>query len=185
MARHPKLRVFTQLDIVCHREVFGPTFSEGWLVDGVHLNERGNNLLVSFLSSVVAKKFNKLPPFNDACLSFDRWATLTKDLNMEDWKTLQDVEQEEAIEGPPADPNSPPQPTATSTPVIVRAQSRQSVTLGVDKNAQIVKKAHLTVPMTERSLMSADTILLHPEETFTDSDNDEPARKTGSPSNTI
>ena len=185
VARHPKLRVFTQLDIVSHREVFGPTFSEGWLVDGVHLSERGNNLLVSFLSSVVAKKFQKLPPFSDACLSFDRWATLTKDLDLEDWNTLQDIEQDEAFEGPPADPNSPPQPTATSTPVIVRAQSRQSQTLGVEKNVQAVKKGHHTVPMSEKSLMSADTLMLHPEDTFTDSDDDAPARKTGSPSNTI
>ena len=193
VARHPKLRVFTNLEIICHWEAFGAGFSNSWLEDGVHLTETGNDVFASFLASLLHKVYPKMPQFTDACLSFDRWVSLAKETPRTEWASVQDTEIE-VPEGPPA--ANPPQP-AQSTPLSASrnvlpqigsdelaaaptnpAACSTPVTRQLSKTAprQLVpalinKKGRQTLPMSEKSLMSADTLILEPEDSpFEDTD---------------
>ena len=94
VARHPKLRVFSNVEVVCHWEVFGSTFLESWQRDGVHFNQKGNNVLTSFLANTVSRKPKRLPTISDPHMAFDRWLTLIKYLDREFWADIQDPEYE-------------------------------------------------------------------------------------------
>ena len=202
VARHPKLRVFTNLEIVCHWEAFGAGFSNSWLLDGVHLNETGNDILAAFLASLLHKVNPKMPPFSDAFISFDRWVSLAKAAERSEWPTLQDND-DCVIVGPPAvEPAQPVQstPLSASRGVLPQISSKELAAAPTNASASVEstptgrrsksvprkivraldnKKGHQTLPMSERSLMGADTLILHPEDSPLESETEEEPPKRG------
>ena len=182
VARHPKLRIFNKLEVICHWEVFGANFQESWLKDGVHLSKSGNNVFTTFLAHLMSRKPRPMTAISDPHMSFDRWTTLACSAKEELWPTLQDPEcEEETAQAqaqsaasattpplalpPPAACSTPsrsplppalPTPTPTSRPSVLIV--RRTLTPAPVATTPESSPDTPTRPLSEHSMMMEDTM---------------------------
>ena len=76
LAVHPKLRVFKNTEVIPFPLVFGDVFHNGWLLDGVHLDEIPNHKLASFIGTLSGRDVGMPDPLPAGVESFTTWAAM-------------------------------------------------------------------------------------------------------------
>ena len=77
LAVHPKLRVFKNTEFIPFQQIFGDVFHNGWLLDGVHLDEIPNYKLASFIGTLPGRGGVGVPdPLPAEVSSFTTWAAM-------------------------------------------------------------------------------------------------------------
>ena len=77
LAVHPKLRVFKNTEFIPYQQIFGDVFHNGWLLDGVHLDEIPNYKLASFIGTLPGRGGVGVPdPLPAEVTSFTTWAAM-------------------------------------------------------------------------------------------------------------